>query len=64
VRHRDLITVGAYQSGSDPRLDQAIAMWPAIEGFLSQSMHEKVELQPSIDALAALAAQITRGKDA
>ncbi len=64
VRHRDLITVGAYQSGSDPRLDKAIAMWPAIEDFLSQSMHEDVGLQSSIDELAALAAQITRGKDA
>lgn len=58
MRNRDLITVGAYQSGSDPRLDQAIAVWPAIEGFLSQSMHENVSLQSSIDSLAALAAMV------
>ncbi|MEE4185472.1 MAG: flagellar protein export ATPase FliI [Gammaproteobacteria bacterium] len=50
-RHRDLITVGAYQSGSDPRLDEAIAVWPAIQAFLSQPMHADVSLQDSIAGL-------------
>jgi len=57
-RHRDLITVGAYQPGSDAKLDQAVAMWPAIEAFLSQSMHESVGLEPSIAALAQLSAMV------
>lgn len=50
-RHRDLITVGAYQSGTDPQLDEAIAAWPGIRAFLEQSMHEDVSLQDSISAL-------------
>ncbi|MCA8954252.1 MAG: FliI/YscN family ATPase [Planctomycetes bacterium] len=32
--NRDLVTVGAYRSGSDPRLDEAIAKLPAIEELL------------------------------
>ncbi|CAK8743678.1 Flagellum-specific ATP synthase [Sodalis praecaptivus] len=35
-RNRDLISVGAYAPGSDPLLDQAIALYPAIEGFCSR----------------------------
>lgn len=57
VRNRDLITVGAYQQGSDPRLDEAIALWPQIEAFLSQSMFVDVSLQDSIAELMALLAR-------
>ena len=32
--NRDLITVGAYRSGADPKLDLAIAKMPAIEELL------------------------------
>ncbi len=55
TRHRDLITVGAYQKGSDARLDQAIALWPAIEAFLSQSLDEAVSLAASVQSLEELA---------
>ncbi|HEY8510244.1 MAG TPA: flagellar protein export ATPase FliI, partial [Steroidobacteraceae bacterium] len=40
-QHRDLIAIGAYQRGSDPRVDAAIAMWPRIQKFLQQDMHER-----------------------
>jgi type III secretion protein N (ATPase) len=33
---RDLVTLGAYSAGGDPRLDQAIAALPELERFLSQ----------------------------
>jgi flagellar biosynthesis/type III secretory pathway ATPase len=33
---RDLITLGAYSKGTDPRLDQAIAASPELERFLRQ----------------------------
>ncbi|HEU0197219.1 MAG TPA: FliI/YscN family ATPase [Nevskiaceae bacterium] len=36
-RNRDLITIGAYKPGSDPRIDAAIEAWPRIETFLRQS---------------------------
>jgi flagellum-specific ATP synthase len=51
--NRDLITIGAYQRGSDPRVDGAIAQWPQIEAYLRQDMHERVSYDDSILALAA-----------
>ena len=41
-RSRDLISVGAYAAGSDPVLDQAIALHDKIEAFLCQEIHENV----------------------
>jgi flagellum-specific ATP synthase len=35
----DLIQVGAYVAGSNPELDEAIALRPAMETFLRQDMH-------------------------
>ena len=49
--NRDLITIGAYQRGSDPRVDEAIARWPQIEGYLRQDMHDSVPLAASIAQL-------------
>jgi flagellum-specific ATP synthase len=53
-QNRDLITVGAYAAGSDPRVDEAIEYWPHILDFLQQEASEPVSLQQSIDALANL----------
>ncbi|GAB4358834.1 MAG: flagellar protein export ATPase FliI [Methylohalobius crimeensis] len=53
-RNRDLIAVGAYQRGSDPRIDQAIALQPRITPFLQQSMNEAVDLNDSAAALQSL----------
>jgi type III secretion protein N (ATPase) len=36
----DLISIGAYSSGSDERIDLAIRLMPAIEGFLRQPVGE------------------------
>ena len=54
VRHRDLITVGAYQPGGDLKLDRAVQLWPEIQAFLAQSMNESVSLDQSIAQLDAL----------
>ena len=54
VRHRDLITVGAYRAGGDPQLDRAVQLWPDIQAFLGQSMDEPVSLASSISALETL----------
>ncbi len=58
-QNRDLISVGAYQRGSDEHIDQAIAMLPRLQDFLRQDMHERVTLQDSIDALYTLFPQST-----
>ena len=40
VRNRDLIAVGAYRKGSDPALDEAVAMYPRLEAYLGQDRTE------------------------
>ncbi len=50
-QNRDLISVGAYQAGSDPNIDMAISMNPVIESFLRQNLNEKVTLEQSIDQM-------------
>jgi len=52
--NRDLITLGAYQAGSDPRIDQAIAIQPKISDFLQQDMHQAVSLEESTRKLVEL----------
>jgi flagellum-specific ATP synthase len=53
-RNRDLINVGAYVAGSDPLLDQAVALHSQMESFLQQNMQEKVDLSRSVRELHAL----------
>ncbi|RLA19590.1 MAG: flagellar protein export ATPase FliI [Gammaproteobacteria bacterium] len=50
-QNRDMITVGAYQMGSDPRIDEAIAMNAAIMEFLQQNMGESVDIAKSLNEL-------------
>lgn len=46
-QNKDLITVGAYNAGSDPAVDQAIALMPGIKQFLQQSLRENVDIVSS-----------------
>jgi flagellum-specific ATP synthase len=55
--NRDLITIGAYQRGSDSRIDGAIARWPQVESYLRQDMRERVSLASSTSQLAATMAE-------
>lgn len=54
-QNRDLIAIGAYQKGSDPRVDHAITAWPNLQRFLQQDMREAVNFQASLQQLAAVA---------
>ena len=51
-KSRDLVQVGAYMSGSDPALDEAIRLQPAMERFLQQNMFESASLNESVAAMA------------
>ncbi len=51
-QNRDLINVGAYQPGSDARVDEAIAMYPGLSRFLQQHMREQVTWTDSLAGLA------------
>ena len=53
-RSRDLISVGAYAAGSDPQLDQAIAIYPRFESFLQQSLAQPADFASSRRELQAL----------
>lgn len=53
-QNRDLISVGAYQPGSDHRIDHAIEKHPAIVNFLQQDMNEAVNINHSLDDLRQL----------
>ena len=54
TRNKDLINVGAYQSGSNPMLDEAIARQVDISKYLQQEIYERVDLQESVTELAVL----------
>ena len=53
-QNADLISVGAYVSGSDPRVDEAVIMYPHLLAFLTQPLDQAVSLEQSIGALAGL----------
>ncbi len=53
-RNRDLISVGAYSPGSDPVLDEAIALHPKIESFLQQDITERAGISESLGQLGVL----------
>jgi flagellum-specific ATP synthase len=53
-QNRDLISIGAYQRGSDARIDQAIDLWPAMQKFLMQQIHERVGHADAVNQLRQL----------
>jgi flagellar biosynthesis/type III secretory pathway ATPase len=52
---RDLVSLGAYKKGSDPRLDRALAKIDAIEAFLRQGRHERTPFAETVASLGRLA---------
>jgi flagellar biosynthesis/type III secretory pathway ATPase len=57
----ELIAVGAYQAGTDPLLDTAIRLRPAIESFLCQSPDERSAFGDTKKALLDLVARAAAG---
>ncbi|GLX77620.1 flagellum-specific ATP synthase [Thalassotalea insulae] len=47
-QNKDLISIGAYSKGSDPRIDQAIQLLPVINFFLQQKMNEVIPYDQSL----------------
>jgi flagellum-specific ATP synthase len=50
----DLINIGAYVAGSNPRVDLAIARFEAIRAFLRQGIYEVSTLDDAQRAVLAL----------
>lgn len=53
-RNRDLISVGAYEAGSDEQIDMAIAAMPSLQGFLQQDMDVSHDIASSIGDLLSM----------
>lgn len=56
-KNRDLISVGAYEQGSDASIDRAIRMYPMLQSYLQQDVSENVDFQSSLIDLQTLGQQ-------
>lgn len=56
--NEDLIQLGAYAKGSNPQLDQAIALHGQVESFLIQGVEEQTDFAATLDRLGAMAKAI------
>lgn len=65
-QNKDLISIGAYSKGNDPRIDQAINVLPVIKFFLQQKMTEVIPYDQSLsqlqEILTAAQAHAQKGK--
>jgi flagellar biosynthesis/type III secretory pathway ATPase len=50
----DLVNVGAYVPGANPRIDAALAKREALESFLRQPADDLVTFGAAVDALSGL----------
>jgi FliI/YscN family ATPase len=53
-KERDLILIGAYESGSDPRVDYAIEKIEEVNNFLKQNVDEKISFEDSVAQLKGI----------
>jgi flagellar protein export ATPase FliI len=53
-KERDLILIGAYETGSDPKVDYAIEKIEEVNEFLKQHTHQKVGFEDSIQQLKGM----------
>ncbi len=53
----DLINIGAYKSGSNPKIDHAIAKIDAVNEFLMQDVNDKFDYEQAVDMLRELFAE-------
>ncbi len=50
----ELIRLGAYRKGSDPKVDEAISLYDGVEAFLNQAPHEQSALEDGYHQLAQI----------
>ncbi|MGM0444322.1 MAG: FliI/YscN family ATPase [Fibrobacterota bacterium] len=54
AKNEDLISIGAYEKGSDPRIDEAIALIDRMNAFLQQGIDEAFTFEESRNMITAL----------
>jgi flagellum-specific ATP synthase len=60
-RNRDLISIGAYTKGTDPRIDLAMNAEPAINAFLQQGMQQIIDFEHSTADMTTLSGGLGKG---
>jgi len=50
----ELIRLGAYKAGTNPEVDEAVRLYPALEAFLAQTKTERAVLSEGYAALSAI----------
>jgi flagellum-specific ATP synthase len=51
---KELVEIGAYVAGTNPAADRALSLWPSLETFLQQDLHDITAASASWAALADL----------
>ena len=59
--NEDLISIGAYKTGSSPVVDRAIAMRNSIEGLLTQDTKTRVIFEQTLEQLLKLGSSAGAG---
>ncbi|MHA1570154.1 MAG: flagellar protein export ATPase FliI [Alphaproteobacteria bacterium] len=59
----ELVRLGAYRTGSDPEVDLAVALWPALEDFLRQGKADRDDLAGGFEKLKRVLAPATTGEE-
>lgn len=60
-QNKDLISIGAYTKGTDPRIDLAINAEPAINAFLQQGMQQVLPYDECLQDMVKLATGLGKG---
>ena len=50
----DMIRLGAYRKGSDPKIDEAVVYYPSLEQFLTQDKNEKIKIEDGYQQLTEI----------
>ena len=50
----ELVRIGAYAKGADAEVDEAVRLWPQLEAFLSQDVHEVTTPEQAYAQLRAI----------
>ncbi len=53
-KYEDMITIGAYKAGSNPKVDKAVEMYDRLKRYIKQDINEKRDLADSLQALYLL----------
>jgi flagellum-specific ATP synthase len=57
-RSEDIISIGAYVRGTNPKLDQAIQLKDRIDGFLKQGVNDRISYEEMLESLIQLSSKV------